>query len=278
MSEKKFYKLIFKQQQPIHIGTGRYGVISETRIFVPGWTMWGALTKKYNQLFENGDLSKNQELFEEITCFYPAFESKQFKPLLPKWENGEFYLDSCSETAFSETAFRAKFVDTFVSTSIVPLSRMAKDESLHEINIILPSIKKEFSEGINKELFWVGILKVNAEVRKTFLKENNLELIVGGDSRYGFGKFLLTKIDETSELDEDFNNIYFSNFLSISLPEKEVIVESKIENIIEMDRNQGNKSFSIKSKGLYYLPGYNKDILKNSISQTELVKGCLEKK
>src|SRR5690606_16447370 len=118
------------------------------------------------------------ELFEEITCFYPAFESKQFKPLLPKWENGEFYLDSCSETAF-----RAKFVDTFVSTSIVPLSRMAKDESLHEINIILPSIKKEFSEGINKELFWVGILKVNAEVRKTFLKENNLELIVGGDSR-----------------------------------------------------------------------------------------------
>ena len=273
MSEKKFYKLIFKQLQPIHIGIGRYGVISETRIFIPGWTMWGALTKKYNQLFENGDLSKNQKLFEEITCFYPAFESESFKPLLPQWKNGEFYLGS-----YSETVFRAKFIDTYVSTSIVPLSRMAKDESLHEINIILPSIKKEFSEGINKELFWVGILKVNAEVRKTFLKENNLELIVGGDSRYGFGKFLLTKIDETSELDEDFNNIYFSNFLSISLPEKEVIVESKIENIIEMDRNQGNKSFSIKSKGLYYLPGYNKDILKNSISQTELVKGCLEKK
>lgn len=273
MSEKKYYKLIFKQQQPIHIGTGKYGVISETRIFVPGWTMWGALTKKYNQLFENGDLSKNQELFEEITCFYPTFESKQFKPLLPEWKNGEFYLDSCSETAF-----RASFVDTFVSTSIVPLSRMAKDESLHEINIILPSIKKEFLEGINKELFWVGLLKMNEDVKDKFFIENSLELIIGGDSRYGFGKFLLTKIDEFSESDEDFNNIYFSNFLSISLPEKEVIVESKIENIIEMDRNQENKTFSIKSKGLYYLPGYNKNILNNSISQTKLVKGCLEKK
>ncbi len=47
-SEKKWYKLVFKQIQPIHIGMGSYGVINETRIFIPGWTMWGALTKAYN--------------------------------------------------------------------------------------------------------------------------------------------------------------------------------------------------------------------------------------
>jgi len=265
MSEKKFYKLIFKQLQPIHIGIGRYGVISETRIFIPGWTMWGALTKIYNQLFENGDLSKNQKLFEEITCFYPAFESESFKPLLPQWKNGEFYLGS-----YSETVFRAKFIDTYVSTSIVPLSRMAKDESLHEINIILPSIKKEFSEEINKELFWVGIVKMNEDVKAKFLIENSLELIIGGDSRYGFGKAVLAKVEEIEESTQEYKNMNWSNFLPFSFTS----VESIIENIIEIER--GTNNFGVKSRGLYYLPGFNRDEFINANIKTLLNKGCLE--
>ncbi len=43
-----WYKLVFKQNQPIHIGYIDWGVVNETQIFIPGWTMWGALTKAYN--------------------------------------------------------------------------------------------------------------------------------------------------------------------------------------------------------------------------------------
>ena len=59
----------FEQMQPLHIGKLNYGVISETEIFIPGQTMWGALTKSYN-LLNKEDLSKNQELFSSVTCFF----------------------------------------------------------------------------------------------------------------------------------------------------------------------------------------------------------------
>lgn len=273
MNDKKSYKLIFKQLQPIHIGIGRYGVISETRIFIPGWTMWGALTKKYNQLLKNVDLSKNQELFNEITCFYPAFKSNSFEPLLPQWKNGEFYLGS-----YSEAAFRARFVDTFVSTAVVPLSRMAKDESLHEINIILPSIKKEFSEEINKELFWVGIVKISEdvikEVKKKLTENPPLELIIGGDSRYGFGKVILEKVEKIEESTQEYKNLKWSNFLPFSFTLDKIIVESIIENIIEIERD--NNNFGVKSRGLYYLPGFNRNEFIDANIETILNKGCLE--
>lgn len=47
MSEQ-WYKLIFQQIQTMHIEIGSYGVVNETRFFIPGYTMWGALTKAYN--------------------------------------------------------------------------------------------------------------------------------------------------------------------------------------------------------------------------------------
>lgn len=45
----KWYKLVFKQNQPIHIGSTKWGIVNKTEIFIPGWTMWGALTKTFNQ-------------------------------------------------------------------------------------------------------------------------------------------------------------------------------------------------------------------------------------
>ena len=116
MSDKQWYKLIFKQVQSIHIGAGNYGVVNETRVFIPGWTMWGALTKAYGIAhgWKNNDWGSesNQKIFENISCFYPAFKNgDDFEILFPQFKNGEFYLGD-----YSEDEFRAKFVDTFVST------------------------------------------------------------------------------------------------------------------------------------------------------------------
>ena len=154
MSGKKWYKLIFRQVQPIHIGSGSYGVINETRIFIPGWTMWGALTKAHN-LENEKDLSDNQELFKNISCFYPAFKnSNDFDILFPKFEDGEFCLGE-----YTEDKFRAKFVDTFMSTAIDSFSNTALDDSLHELNVILPGAKADFVEDDKeKQLYWVGVV------------------------------------------------------------------------------------------------------------------------
>ncbi len=245
---KKWYKLTFEQKQPIHIGMGSYGVVNETRIFIPGWTMWGALTKAYN-LYNGNNLSENQQLFENISCFYPAFKNADnLEILFPEFKNGEFYLGD-----YSEDKFRAKFVYTFVSTAINPATNAALDESLHEINVILPGAKAEYLENpMEGKIYWVGILGIDNDSPDKFLTDG-LEVLVGGDSRYGLGKMTLIKKenigdrlpDEWKESKGFLRNYYPANGKG----------EGKIELLTELEKAWEGAELRIKATGFYYIPG-----------------------
>jgi hypothetical protein len=200
-------KLIFKQNQPIHVGFGKWGVVKETAIFIPGQTMWGALTNFYAQEFlhlDNTNIENAGSFFEKISNFFPSFDGK--KILEPHYQNGEFHLGE-----FSEREFRAYFVDTFVQTAIEPLSRKAKDESLHEIDFILQKPKKEFQalkklKDLNENLYWIGIIFLDAKkirILNEFLKRG-LKIYIGSDVRYGLGELELVKIVDLTEEDKEF--------------------------------------------------------------------------
>jgi hypothetical protein len=217
----KWYKLLFKQNQPIHIGSLNWGVINQTLIFIPGWTMWGALTKAYN-IHKKQSFSENQELFKTITCFYPTFDKNGNNILFPNYKNGVFSLGE-----FSEDKFRYTFTDTFVSTAILPESRGAKEKSLHEIEILLPKNEEE-----DRELYWIGLLGINhddvSNVSNDFLKEG-FKIYMGGDIRYGLGELELLfknkvnnsdlknwQITEDAMLNNSSLNEELKNFLEFS--------------------------------------------------------------
>ncbi len=192
-----WYKLVFKQNQPIHIGYIDWGVVNETQIFIPGWTMWGALTKAYN-ICNSKPLSDNQDLFETITCFYPCFNAAGDEVLFPEYKNGEFYLGE-----YSEDKFRLEFVDVFVSTAVHPHSRQAVENSLHEIEYILPKSKKIKPKDSSKQLYWVGLLGIeenqNQQKIEKFLKKGQ-KIFVGGEQKYGFGELELIKFEQIDDL------------------------------------------------------------------------------
>jgi hypothetical protein len=253
-NNKKWYKLVFKQIQPIHVGAGSYGVINETRIFIPGWTMWGALTKAYN--LKNGEaLSKNHDVFENISCFYPCFNEDGNDVLFPKFEKGKFYLGN-----YSEDKFRAKFVDTFVSTAIDSRTNTAIDESLHELNIILPGVKADYLEDEKEiQLYWVGIVQLE-ESNKDSLPD---EICIGGDARYGLGKMKLVKKDDIGEsLPDDWKikdgvlTNYFPVEAYCNTPQ-----DSKIELLVEIVNSWQKADLQVKlreedeEKGFFYVPG-----------------------
>ncbi len=256
---KQWYKLIFEQKQPIHIGMGSYGVVNETRIFIPGWTMWGALTKAYN-LQKGNDLSLNQHLFENISCFYPAFKNgDNFEILFPGFKNGEFYLGK-----YSEDEFRAKFVDTFMSTAINPLSNSALDESLHELNVILPGAKADYIEDAKeKQIYWVGIVEID--------DKNKIpkEIYIGGDVKYGLGKLILIK--EAEELigeSDEIEKFKRANYTEVSDETQQSVPVELLVDAIGYD----SKDLKIKKNGFYYMPGHNPEI-----NEFKLVKGKLIK-
>lgn len=267
MSDKKWYKLVFKQIQPIHIGAGSYGVIGETRIFIPGWTMWGALTKAYN-LRKNFPLSENQELFKDISCFYPAFKNNHdFKILFPKFNrNGKFCLGE-----YSEDEFRAKFVDTFMSTAIEPLSNTALDESLHELNVILPGAKAGFIENDKeKQLYWVGVVQIDDPDKIP------RKLFIGGDTKYGLGEMVLENNHNEANINEWINKDgYVINYLPINYVNQSRI-EGRIELLVEIKKAWEQAELKVKlrnGEGFFYMPGTRISVDTNNIDTIE--KGIL---
>ena len=197
-----WYKLIFKQNQPIHIGSAKWGVVKETDIFISGQTMWGALTNTYIKKIKefNNKLEEVQKIFEQISNFFPSLDGENI--LKPSYKDGKFHLGD-----FSEDEFKAYFVDTLVQTAIEPINRKAKDESLHEIDYILPKPKAEFREKIEKKfnitnLHWIGIINISEEY-KDFFKEG-LKIYIGADSRYGYGELELVEIKKLNDNDKNF--------------------------------------------------------------------------
>ncbi len=274
-NNKKWYKLVFKQIQPIHVGAGSYGVINETRIFIPGWTMWGAMTKTYN--LKNGEaLSKNHDVFENISCFYPCFKDRgEYKILFPKFEKGKFYLGN-----YSEDKFRAKFVDTFISTAIDSRTNTAIDESLHELNIILPGVKADYLEDEKEiQLYWAGIVQLE-ESKKDSLPD---EIYIGGDARYGLGKMKLCKnnITETTLNDWEIKDGALTNYFPVeaynNMPHN-----SKIELLVEIEKSWEKAELQVKlreedrEKGFFYVPG-SKFNNTDSLSIKSIKKGVFTK-
>lgn len=196
MIKMTWYRLIFKQNQPIHIGGLKWGVLNETLLFIPGSTMWGALTNAYllkNKPSSKEELEKIKEYFKVITCFYPCFDKEGNKVLFPKFNGGRFYLGD-----FLEEEFRFYFTDSLVRTALEPMGRGAKENALYELEFILSKPKKGFHEDI-RSLYWVGVIKIDEAVKEiiekeSFLKEG-LKVFIGGDVRYGFGELELVKKD-----------------------------------------------------------------------------------
>lgn len=250
----KWYKLIFKQNQPIHIGSAEWGVISETEIFIPGWTMWGALTNQFLKRIGYSEIERAKKFFEKITNFYPAIEQKienslegkslVLQELFPQYKKGDFAFkkslrndkseqnreDNEKEEFISKDKFKFEFVDTLVSTALEPLLRSAKDESLHEFEYILPKskldLKEKSIENNLNQLYWVGLIgfedeaikEINSLIKNSNNNENAEENINKNDEseKKGYNDFNDFLLDV-------FSHIYIGGDIKYGFGEMELV-------------------------------------------------------
>ncbi|MEG6570505.1 hypothetical protein EDC21_11810 [Thermohydrogenium kirishiense] len=283
----EWYKLIFKQNQPIHIGSSKWGVISETEIFIPGWTMWGALTNEYLKRIKFENIEDAKIIFNRITNFYPTIvpvdgNKNSIKAMFPEYKEGKLFYGN-----YSVDEFKFIFVDTIVSTAIEPLSRKAWDESLHEFEYILPRVKQTSTESNQNELYWVGLIgfesSTEKDIENKFLSEGNTKIYIGGDSRYGFGELELfkepCKVEGEELIEWNLNpdgflvynksdNLILRQFLEFSTKIK---FEGKIVFLAEFDFTHSTPT--VQTAGYYINAGSKILRLDSDLKNYQLVKG-----
>lgn len=243
MGSLNWYKVCFEQRTPLHIGKKNYGVLAETRLIIPGWTIWGALVNCYGRFMggKDDDFEEGKALFETITCFYPALlgKNKDMHVMLPYFKDGKLYMDRL----VSEEQFRMDFTDTYTSTAVDPHNLTAKDQSLHETEVILPGSKKS-----KQRLYWVGLLGIEKGARalyKNFI-EQLTEIFVGGDKGYGLGclRYYSSDLVGGATLDE-----WGISDDAVIMPDK-----NPIRNYIKYEND---KSYEVKKGRLEIIVQYN---------------------
>jgi hypothetical protein len=215
MNKEKWQRIdvVFKLKSPLHIGYMTFGsyVVSPTRYYIPGRTLWGAITKIVTEnLYEIPTAEDYKKIGKNImdnlrfSYFYLYDEKTVYLPCYT--DDGLMY--GKKDKTITKFEFEHKFIGSRISTAIDGRSGIAKDESLHEIEFIHNKFKDEEGYIMNTKI--VGIIwvkkdtKVNAEEIKVvgskgiFIRDFNIigELILGGESKYGFGDVLIDTVNK----------------------------------------------------------------------------------
>lgn len=193
------YKVTLEAKAPIHIGYGaKLGTVAKTRYYILAKHMWAALTNVLAQRHSEdykmvGDALKAHTRF---SYFYIKLNDKLYAPKYVGSEGLKFGDLSVEE-------FEQMFIASFGSTSMEKKQKSAEDGSLHEIEFIKPI-------ALNKPLLFEGHLLFDSKQIKIGSKSldaqqlEGLEIQVGGERTYGFGKVKIKEMIETNNLFEHF--------------------------------------------------------------------------
>jgi hypothetical protein len=199
------YKVTLEAKSPIHIGYGaKLGVVSKTRYYILAKHMWAALT---NVLAKSIMERYDSKIYEDVgnslkeNARFSYFYIRSGNDLLaPRYDLSE----GLKYGSMSVEAFERRFISSYVSTAIEKTLKSAEEGSLHEVEFIKPmeSGKPVALEGY----FLTNEKKVRISPSNSIDLDDlkGVEMKVGGERTYGFGRVIITDIAETNTL-FDFN-------------------------------------------------------------------------
>lgn len=177
------YEVVFELLSPLHIGKRKIGNLQQTRYYVPGRTLWGALTARMARDDGNFDYEKtgrDVDEFLRFTYFYPTDDDKKIT-LFPWGDPDEF---------------EWKYIQSYVTTALDPKVRKADYGSLHEAEYIAPKTRR------NEKVYLLGYIFERDDCNLNW-KEALPKLLLGGERTYGWGRVRVSQksCKNTSQLD-----------------------------------------------------------------------------
>lgn len=173
MSSWTVYRVSLRLLSPMHIGWRRTGNLQQTRRYVPGRVIWGALTATLTRMGGGEDYEAVGNAVKRdlrYTYFYPTAgrDEVTFWP----WDRG----------------FAWRYMGSYASTALS--ENVAEEGALHETEYLSPVTR----EGEN--VFLLGYI-LEREGCRLLWEEALAEVQLGGERGYGWGRVAPFQIEES---------------------------------------------------------------------------------
>ncbi len=182
------YRVTLRLLAPMHIGWRKLGNLQQTRPYVTGRVLWGALTARLTRVLGSHDYKKMGEKVDEqlaFSYFYPftSAESDEIdlaKPVaIDPWPWGNDW-----------DKFAWTFLGSYASTALEN-ARNAEAGSLHETEFIAPYARNLTPHEDPIPVYLVGYIfqKEDYSIGYDWKEKDVLDrLQIGGERSYGWGR------------------------------------------------------------------------------------------
>lgn len=182
------YQIVFRLQAPLHIGWRKSANLQQTRVYVPGKNVWGALTFRLVQASGNSDYENTgRKITEQLrfSYFYPSTSIDEVD--LWPWKDKD------------KAEFDWRYMGSYVSTALK--SNAADTGKLHETEYISPWTRD------GKPVYLIGYIieKDGSEIEWRHVLKY---LQFGGERGAGWGRMQLAK--EPIKKDTFFDEYQFN--------------------------------------------------------------------
>lgn len=198
------YLLVFRLKSPLHIGLRKVGNLMQTRPYVPGRVLWGALTARLVRDYHPGaDNEAYRQIGEDLK------QNFRFGYLWPALSRGStirslkdlrIYFPWKEE---NKGMFDFLFLDCYASTALDHGYRGAEEGTLHHVEFIRPYIRSSFGEE-SRPVYLAGDIFVKKEVGDhstlRYWPKALAKIQLGGERAYGWGRVELVYYAKNQKL------------------------------------------------------------------------------
>lgn len=186
------YKIAFRLLSPMHIGWRKLGNLQQTRSYVTGRNLWGAITARLTREQGSNEYKAISNLVDReltFTYFYPSVSPDPEKVSLWPWDTDEF-----------SWAFLGSYASTALENS-----RNAEEGSLHETEFIAPYARNTIQNSEPLPVYLVGYIFARDDSKLAW-REALSKLQIGGERSYGWGRVSLEGIKpEATKCFDDYH-------------------------------------------------------------------------
>jgi len=189
------YTLTYRARSPVLLGDHPYGFIQRTRLYAPGWTLWGAITARLTRALlprasgaEYGAVGAF--VAENLRTSY-AFLLVDGQRAFPHYVEGRLHYGP-----LPAAAFEARFLASLGQTAVAPATLSAHTGSLHETEVLTArdpttgqAVRWQFTLYVRQP--WQGPPPSLAGLESGDVLSAMAELSLGADRGYGLGRLTL---------------------------------------------------------------------------------------